>query len=59
MRLLFVFVVMAILSGCFTGCQEVRVLKYGCGDVNVYLDKPVSTLPFDLKARDVQVPLTP
>lgn len=55
MRLLFALVAMAALSGC----QEVRVLKYGCGDVHVYLSKPVSTLPIDAKARDVQVPLVP
>lgn len=53
--------ILIIMALTINGCMTVRVEYCGQGDVYVSLDKPISTstLPMDLKARDVTVPVMP
>lgn len=55
MRVLSLLVMAIILNGCMT----VYSYNYGDGPVCIQLDKAISpsTLPVDLKARDVTVPV--
>ena len=55
MRILFAALGLMI----FSGCMYVRIEACGTGSVTVNLDKAVSTMPLDLKAHDVTVPVIP
>ena len=59
MRLVLLILISLVVSGC--AYNEITILAYGDVWCNANVDKPVSTstLPMDLKARDVQVPLVP
>jgi len=39
--------------------MTVEVYHCGSGALNIQLDKAISTLPVDAKARDVEIPLVP
>jgi len=53
-------ILLALTVSLLSGCMGVKVYHCGPGDVTINLDKAVSTstLPMDLKARDVTVPIS-
>jgi len=61
MKLLILGLMVSILTGCMTVPVSITGCDKGSGPiaVNINLDKAVSTLPIDAKARDVTVPMIP
>lgn len=53
-------ILLILTAGLLAGCMTVNIHNYADGCVSVQMEKPISTstLPVDLKTRDVTVPMS-
>jgi hypothetical protein len=52
--------ILILIAAALAGCMDVRICKYGRGNITVNLDKPVSVVPsLQADGNDIKIPMIP